>query len=104
MHRPSLTQRTFCFSSPKTSDIAGAPPNFPNYACIPWSTDAEWIGINLFLSNSTALQVYSDAQCADRISFIEWPQSMGQGNDEFCAEQKENGGAGSWKAVMYTVP
>ena len=82
----------------------GAPPNDPNYECIPWSTIADFIGINLFLSNSTALQVYSDPQCANRISFIEKPSSMAEDDNQFCARQSLNGGAGSWQAIMYAQP
>lgn len=86
------------------TSIYGAPPNYPNYACLQMSTQVDWIGINLFLSNSTAIQAYSDPNCADRIAFIEWPGSMGVGHDQFCAMQSENGGVGSWKSVMYAEP
>lgn len=65
------------------------------------STEIDWIGINLDLSNSSALQAFSDAHCADRIAYILWPQAFGDGNDQFCVKQSETGGKGSWKSVLY---
>ncbi len=36
------------------------------------------------------------------VSFIEDPDSSGDG--QFCVQQSKNGGAGSWKSVMYAIP
>lgn len=63
------------------------------------STTVDTIGINLALSNSTALQVYSDQHCTYQIAFIEEPPSL-SGN-QFCALQSKNGGIGKWQSVLY---
>ena len=88
--------------------MVGAPPNDPNYACIPWSTSANWIGINLVLSNSTALMAFSDSNCQTLLSWIECPSEKDVDCDQgqFCAKQSDNGGANNvaWQSVMYRIP
>ena len=81
--------------------------------CIPWSSETDWVRIDLGLSNSTALMVYSDQGCRHRVSFIEPPGPISGPNvigvnggvevmETFCASQTQNGGA--WMSVMYTQP
>lgn len=84
--------------------MASAPVNEPNYQCIPWSSNLNWIGINLYESNSTAIVAYSDAHCEDRISFIETPTYLENTIGQFCVKQSDNGGQGSWRSVMYMIP
>lgn len=87
--------------------LVGAPPNYPNYDCITWGTSANWIGINLVLSNSTGLIAYSDAHCQNIVSWIQCPlntKGVDCNDGQFCVEQSKNGGAGSWQSVIYRVP
>ena len=86
--------------------MVGAPPNDPNYGCIPWSTSANWIGINLVLSNSTALEAFSDPNCVTRVSWVQCPSSADCDQGQFCVKQSDNGGVNKekWQSVMYRVP
>lgn len=86
--------------------MVGAPPNYPNYDCLPWSTSANWIGINLVLSNSTALMAFSDSGCQNMVSFMECPSDADCDQGQFCVKQSDNGGPKNvpWQSVMYRIP